>query len=110
MTIFVKDGGSFREISELFVRDSTSYTNKTITNAYIKDSGSWREIYTLFTATSYVTEGLQGTHTITVPSLANAIHIQFAVAGGSGGMRGADYDKAGGRICWSSWSIRWLHI
>ena len=95
MTVFVKDGGSFREISELFVRDSTSYTNKTITNAYIKDSGSWREIYTLFTATSYVTEG-PGTHTITVPSLANAIHIQFAVAGGSGGMRGADYDKAGG--------------
>ena len=55
MTVFVKDGGSFREISELFVRDGTSYTNKTITNAYVKDSGSWREIYTLFTATSYVT-------------------------------------------------------
>ena len=50
MTVFVKDGGSFREISELFVRDGTSYTNKTVTNAYVYHSGAWREIYTLFTA------------------------------------------------------------
>ena len=84
MTVFVKDGGSFREISELFVRDGTSYTNKTITNAYVKDSGSWREIYTLFTATSYVILS-PGTTTSTVPSLANAIHIEYAVAGGGGG-------------------------
>ena len=49
-------------------------------------------------------------HTITVPSLANAIHIQSAVAGGSGGMRGADYDKAGGESSWSRWCIRSLYI
>ena len=94
MTVFVKDGGSFREISELFVRDSTSYTNKTITNAYVYHSGAWREIYTLFTATSYVILS-PGTTTITVPSLANAIHIEYAIAGGGGGNRGQDYDKQG---------------
>jgi len=94
MTIFVKDGGSFREISELFVRDGTSYTNKTITNAYVKDSGSWREIYTLFTATNF--QDLSDGQTLTVPTLANAIHIKNAVAGGGGSMNGLGYDKGGG--------------
>ena len=94
MTIFVKDGGSFREVSELFVRDGTSYTNKTITNAYVKDSGSWREIYTLFTATNF--QDLSDGQTLTVPALANAIHIKNAVAGGGGSMNGLGYDKGGG--------------
>ena len=94
MTVFVKDGGSFREISELFVRDGTSYTNKTITNAYVYHSGSWREIYTLFTATNF--QDLSDGQTLTVPSLANAIHIKNAVAGGGGSMNGLGYDKGGG--------------
>ena len=94
MTVFVKDGGSFREISELFVRDGTSYTNKTITNAYVYHSGSWREIYTLFTATNF--QDLSDGQTLTVPALANAIHIKNAVAGGGGSMNGLGYDKGGG--------------
>ena len=94
MTVFVKDGGSFREISEIFVRDGTSYTNKTITNAYVYHSGSWREIYTLFTATNF--QDLSDGQTLTVPSLANAIHIKNAVAGGGGSMNGLGYDKGGG--------------
>ena len=94
MTVFVKDGGSFREISELFVRDGTSYTNKTITNAYVYHSGSWREIYTLFTATNF--QDLSDGETLTVPALANAIHIKNAVAGGGGSMNGLGYDKGGG--------------
>ena len=47
MAIYVKDGGTWRETSELYVRDSTSYTNKTVLNGYIKNSGTWEEFYTL---------------------------------------------------------------
>ena len=92
MPVYVKSGGTWRETSELFVRDATSYTNKTILNGYIKQSGAWEEFYTLFTTTSFS----QTTGSVAVPSGANAIHFQYAVGGGSGGMRGADYDKAGG--------------
>ena len=40
MPIYVKDGGTWREISssagtQLYVRDGTSFTNKTIINAYL---------------------------------------------------------------------------
>ena len=30
MPVYVKSGGTWRETSELYVRDGTSYTNKTI--------------------------------------------------------------------------------
>ena len=96
MAIFVKDGGTWREISsdtgQLYVHDGTSFTNKTITNAYVKDSGVWREIYTLFATTAFSST----TGTVAVPQNANALHVQFAVGGGSGGVMGAEYDKAGG--------------
>lgn len=92
MPVYVKDGGTWRETSELYVRDATSYTNKTILNGYIKNSGSWEEFYTLFTTTSYSS----AVGSVAVPTNANAIHFQYAVGGGSGGYRGADYDKAGG--------------
>jgi hypothetical protein len=96
MAIFVKDGGTWREISsdtgQLYVHDGTSFTNKTITNAYVKDNNTWREIYTLFTTTAFSST----TGTVAVPQNANAIHVQFAVGGGSGGVVGAEYDKAGG--------------
>tara|TARA_R110002020_G_scaffold426651_1_gene636036 strand:+ start:17 stop:934 length:918 start_codon:yes stop_codon:yes gene_type:complete len=97
MPIYVKDGGTWREISsnagsQLYVRDATSFTNKTITNAYIKDGGSWRTAFTLFdTPTSFST----ATGAVGVPANANAIHVQFAVGGGSGGVGGGEYDKAG---------------
>jgi hypothetical protein len=97
MPIYVKDGGTWREISsdagtQLYVRDSTSFTNKTITNAYVKDGGSWRTTFTLFDTTGYQTT----TGSVAVPANANAIHVQYAVGGGSGGVKGAEYDKAGG--------------
>ena len=92
MPVYVKSGGTWRETSELYVRDATSYTNKTILNGYIKQGGAWEEFYTLFTTTSFS----QTTGNVAVPSGANAIHFQYAIGGGSGGMRGADYDKAGG--------------
>ena len=91
---YVKDGGSFREVSEFFIRDGTSFTNKTVTNIFVKDSGNWREVFQLFTATSFST--LTDGQNIAVPALANAVHIKNAVAGGGGSMNGLGYDKAGG--------------
>jgi|TARA_R110000751_G_scaffold1779_3_gene6453 hypothetical protein len=46
-------------------------------------------------ATSFV-ELTSGSSTFSVPDGYNAIHIQYAVGGGGGAVRGADYDKAGG--------------
>ena len=47
-----------------------------------------------FVAGSFTT--LSGSSTATVPTGANAMHVQFAVAGGGGGCGGADYDSVGG--------------
>ena len=91
---YVKDGGSFREVSEFFIRDGTSFTNKTVTNIFVKDSGNWREVFTLFTTTSF--QNLSNGQSVAVPALANAVHVQNAVAGGGGSMNGLGYDKAGG--------------
>ena len=101
MPIYVKSGGTWREISssagsQVYVRDGTSFTNKTIINSYVKDGGSWRTVFTLFdTPGSFTTAG-SGTTNFNVPANANAIHIQQAVGGGAGGVVGAEYDKAGG--------------
>ena len=91
---YVKDGGAWREVSEFFIRDGTSFTNKTVTNIFVKDSGNWREVFQLFTATSFST--LTDGQNIAVPALANAVHIRNAVAGGGGSMNGLGYDKGGG--------------
>ena len=47
-----------------------------------------------FVAGSFTT--LSGNSTATVPAGANAMHVEFAVAGGGGGCGGADYDRVGG--------------
>ena len=95
MPIYVKDGGQWREISQVYEHDGTSFTNQgTINNVYVKDGGSWREVFVLFETPSTFTTGSSGS--VAVPAEANAIHIKQAVGGGSGGYRGADYDKANG--------------
>ena len=103
MPIYVKDGGDWRILDtsgdgpdQLYVRDGTSFTNKTVLNGYIKESGAWKEFYTIFQASGFETFNTAGNFTDRVPALANRVHIQSAVGGGSGGYRGADYDKAGG--------------
>jgi len=54
----------------------------------------------LRTATSFITfsstVSTNVTTTTTVPFGYNALHVQAAVGGGGGGLRGVDYDKAGG--------------
>ena len=103
MPIYVKDGGDWRILDtsgdgpdQLYVRDGTSFTNKTVLNGYIKESGAWKEFYTIFQASGFETFNTAGNFTDRVPALANRVHIQSAVGGGSGGYRGADYDRAGG--------------
>ena len=91
---YVKDGGAWREVSEFFIRDGTSFTNKTVTNIFVKDSNNWREVFQLFTASAFST--LTDGQSIAVPALANAVHIRNAVAGGGGSMNGLGYDKGGG--------------
>ena len=91
---YVKDGGAWREVSEFFIRDGTSFTNKTVTNVFVKDSNNWREVFQLFTASAFST--LTDGQSIAVPALANAVHIKNAVAGGGGSMNGLGYDKGGG--------------
>jgi hypothetical protein len=98
MPIYVKEGGTWREISsdagsQLYVRDGTSFTNKTINNAYIKDGGSWRTVFTLFDTPAAFNTASSGQSTFSVPANANAIHIKQAVAGGGGSMNGLGYDK-----------------
>ena len=100
MAIYVKSGGTWREISssaggQVYVRDATSFTNKTITNAYIKNGSTWQTVFTLFETPTGYTTASDGS-AFAVPSNANAIHIKQAVGGGAGGVKGADYDKAGG--------------
>jgi hypothetical protein len=94
MPVYVKDGGAWRTIDRLYVRDGTSFTNQTINNVYVKNSGTWENVFVIFETPTSFTTGSSGS--IAVPALANAIHIKQAVAGGSGGYRGADYDKVGG--------------
>ena len=94
MTIYVKDGGAWRTLDRVYVRDGTSFTNQTINNVYVKHSDEWRTVFVIFETPTTFTTATSGS--VAVPSLANAIHIKQAVGGGSGGYRGADYDKAGG--------------
>lgn len=93
MTINVKDGGTFREVNQVYVHDGTSFTNKLITNVYVKDGGVWRNVFVLFATPSTFTTS-DGS-SIAVPANANAIHIQTAVGGGGGGNKGQDYDNQG---------------
>ena len=82
MPVYVKSGGTWRETSQLYVRDATSYTNKTILNGYIKQSGTWEEFYTLFnTPTSFTTAGAGTTNAI-VPGL-DIFYKKFGINGGN---------------------------
>ena len=101
--MYVKDGGDWRILDtsgdtpdQMYCRDSTSFTNKTILNAYVKTGGVWKEFYNIFGTTLFQTfSDTTQILTTRVPALANKIHIQKAVAGGGGGGGGLDYDQAG---------------
>ena len=92
MPIYVKSGGTWREISadagsQMYVRDATSFTNKTITNAYVKDGGSWRTVFTLFDTPASFTDAGAGTTNFTVPSNANGART-VSTSSPSGGSDG----------------------
>jgi hypothetical protein len=88
-----KVSGTFEEIENAYGKVSGTWQEAD--EIYAKVSGVWEEVFIAFKATSFVTLS-SGSGTFVVPQGANAIHIQAAVGGGGGAMRGADYDKAGG--------------
>ncbi len=88
-----KVSGTFQEIDNAYGKVSGTWQEAD--EIYAKVSGVWKLVFSAFEATSFVTES-SGSGTFVVPAQANAIHIQFAVGGGGGAFRGADYDKAGG--------------
>ena len=60
MAMYVKDGGDWRILDtsgdnpdQLYCRDSTSFTNKTVLNGYVKTGGAWKEFYNIFEITSF---------------------------------------------------------
>jgi hypothetical protein len=89
-----KVSGTFEEIENAYGKVSGTWQEAD--EIYAKASRrTWEQVFAAFKATSFVTLS-SGSGTFTVPDGANAIHIQAAVGGGGGAMRGADYDKAGG--------------
>jgi hypothetical protein len=85
--------GTFKTVTD--ISGNVSGTWKSVDEGYANVSGNWKTVFIAFQATSFIT--VTGTSTTTtVPTGANAIHIQAAVGGGGGAAGGADYDKAGG--------------
>ena len=89
---YIKASSAWKQVNQAFVKSSSAW--KEIQEGYIKVGGAWKSFYVAFVATSFTTQ--TSNTTVTVPDGANAIHVQAAVGGGSGGVQGADYDKAGG--------------
>jgi len=89
---YIKASSAWKQVNQAFVKSSSAW--KEIQEGYIKVGGAWKSFYVAFVATGFTTQTSTGT--VTVPDGANAIHVQAAVGGGSGGVGGADYDKAGG--------------
>jgi hypothetical protein len=89
---YLKVSGAWKQVNEAFYKQSGSW--KEIQEAWIKVGGSWKQFYTAFVATAFSTQ--TSNTSITVPTGANAIHIQAAAGGGASGVSGAEYDKSGG--------------
>lgn len=89
---YYKASSAWKQVNEAFYKQSGSW--KEIQEAWIKVGGSWKQFYTAFVATAFATETANAS--ITVPTGANAIHIQAAAGGGASGVSGAEYDKSGG--------------
>ena len=97
---FQSGQGNFRNLSDYYAGDGLVASSLTDTSGNAVPSSGTIKLSDIYTCASFqagsFTELSSGTTTSTVPSDANAVHIQFAVAGGGGGCGGADYDKAGG--------------
>ena len=89
---YIKASSAWKQVNQAFVKSSSAW--KEIQEGYIKVGGAWKSFYVAFVATGFTTQ--TSNTTVTVPDGANAIHVKAAVGGGSGGVQGADYDKAGG--------------
>ena len=90
---YVKVGGVWQRVTRLYGKNSGTWEEAQ--NGYSKVSGTWELTHVAYAASSYTLKS-SGSGSISVPSEANAIHFQYGVGGGGGGVRGVDYDKAGG--------------
>ena len=95
---FQSGQSSFRNLSDYYAGAGLVASSLTDTSGNaLPSSGTIKlsDFYTLtkFLAGSFTT--LTSNSTATVPTGANAIHIQFATGGGGGGCGGADYDSVG---------------
>ena len=90
---YVHNSSSFKNAQQIY--GNVSGTFREVNAAYANVGGTFKLVFSAFQATSFVTL-TSGSATFTVPSNANALHIQSAVGGGGGAAGGADYDKAGG--------------
>ena len=92
------DGSGARSLSDYYAGAGLVASSLTDTSGNALPSSGTIKFSDFYTLTKFVagsfTELSSGT-TRTVPTGANAIHIQFAVAGGGGGCGGADYDSIG---------------
>ena len=96
---FQSGQSQFRNLSDYYAGDGlvASLLTDTSGNA-VPSSGNPIKLSDFYTCASFQAGSfttLTGNSTATVPSDANAMHVQFAVAGGGGGCGGADYDSVG---------------
>lgn len=79
MTLHVKDGGTWKEVTNLYVKDAGSW--KEVTSGQVKDGGSWKEFKT--------TGGGGGGYTYTVAATGTSggktIDASFTLSPASGG-------------------------
>lgn len=90
---YVKVSGVWQRISRLYGKVSGTWQEAE--EGYGNVSGTYQLTHVAFAATGYYTR-TSGSGSQTVPSQANAVHVQYSVAGGGGGLHSAGYDKAGG--------------
>lgn len=90
---YVKVSGVWKRVTRLYGKVSGTWREAIA--GYSKASGSWRLTHSAYAASSYFTRGV-GSGSQTVPAEANAVHVQYAVGGGGGGLHSVGYDKAGG--------------
>ena len=76
---YVRNSSAFQQTNQIFANVSGTYQE--VNEAYANVSGTYKLVFTAFEATSFATLS-SGSGTFSVPSNANAIHIQAAVGGG----------------------------
>jgi len=84
MTIYVKDGGVWREPKEVFVKDGGAW--RTVKELHVNYSGTWRQVMPV--TVSNQTYSTAGTSSLVVPQGVYTITVNTMSGGGGGGAAG----------------------